>query len=73
MAAKKLLRLMDPASPGMLVWVMRGWWGQRFYPKHFATLGETLAYRELNQAMEKRSSCYCKTKWIRNPNGVVIT
>lgn len=64
--ALKLLHLMDPDSPGMMVWVMRGWWGQRFYPRHFATLRESLKYRELTRHLDKKT-CYCSSKWVRKP------
>lgn len=72
MAAKKLLQLFHPDSPGTKVWVMRGWWGQRFYPRHFATLPECETYRELTRYLDHWRTCYCRTKGAGNPDGMVI-
>jgi hypothetical protein len=75
--ALKLLHLMDPDSPGMKVWVMRGWWGNRFYPKHFATTRESLRFRELTTVMDSYDTTEKALKRDfgrrRNPTGVVIT
>lgn len=39
---KKKLLLLHPNSPGERVVVYRGWFKQLFWPKAFATLGETM-------------------------------
>lgn len=38
-----------PESPGMKVWVVRGFWGRLFKSRDFATLSEVLASSEWRQ------------------------
>lgn len=70
----KLLQLFHPDCKGEKVWVLRGWWGQRFYPRGFATYGECKKYREMSDHIDGKNKPFysCHKNWIRNPNGVVI-
>lgn len=63
--AKRILKLMDPDSPGMYVWVMRGWWARTFFPKHFATLGECGKYRELDKVLQSYESLLTEAAGMR--------
>lgn len=42
MMAKKKMQVFHPESPGIRIWVERGFWGRLLKPKDFATLGEAL-------------------------------
>lgn len=37
----KLIKVWHQDSPGMKVWVVRGWFQDFVHPKHFAAVGET--------------------------------
>ena len=50
----KALRVWNPDSPGMHVWVVRNWWQRLLYPKSFATIGETLRWYALSEELEKQ-------------------
>lgn len=39
--ARKLILVWDHDSPGMKVWVVRGWFQDFVNPKHFSGVGET--------------------------------
>lgn len=49
--AKHIMQLWHPDSPGMKVWVMRGWWARKFFPKGIATLWECQEYKAFNEHM----------------------
>ena len=36
--------LWHPDSPGIKIYVVRGFWGRLFKPRDFATLGEAISY-----------------------------
>jgi len=79
---KQILKLWHPDSPGMKVWVMRGWWARKFFSKDFATLGECEKYRLFDRHMQFHEELLAQVArdeilkeplvYKRNPLGVVI-
>lgn len=49
----KLLELWHPDSPGIRVWVIRNWLQRLLYPKHFATISETIRYNYIYKMLRK--------------------
>jgi len=52
----KVLYLWHPESPGEKVLVFRNWWQRLIYPKHFATLGETIKYGKSLLALRRNKN-----------------
>lgn len=50
--ARKLMQVWHPDSPGVTIWVARGWWERLFYPKEFATIAEVIRWRGLGETID---------------------
>lgn len=61
--ARKLIKVWHQDSPGMKVWVVRGWFQDFIHPKHFAAVGETTF------GSEREARAW---KYRKNPNELVI-